>query len=157
MVAMQRVAEAAGMAELDHCTHLCVHPTYGTWISLRAVIVCNLPAADILQPEPQRSLLSGVEKERAIVAMKQALEAHENPKSLCEDLHGGGLESCERSMDIWRRWVALRDIVEVGKEYRFCQAQIDYHYTKDREQLRNIVLGNSKDGRHDEQARVASA
>jgi len=89
--------------------------------------------------------------------MKQALEAHENPKSLCEELHGGGLESCERSMDIWRRWVALRDIVEVGKEYRFCQAHIDYHYTKDRERLRDVVLNNSIDESHCFQAGVASA
>jgi len=142
MVAMQRVAEVAGMAELDHSTHLCVHETYGTWISLRAVIVCDLAAADLIAPEPQKSLLSADEKQRAAVALRQALEAHENPKLLCEELHGNGLESCERSLEIWRQWVALRDVVEVGKNYRFCQAQIEYHYTKDRCRLRDVVLEN---------------
>jgi len=142
MVAMQRVAEVAGMAQLDHSLHLSVHPTYGSWISLRAVVVCDLSGHELVRPKLVASLLSPEEKDEAAAALKRALSLHANPQKLCEDLHGEGMESCERSIDIWRKWIELRDVVKLGKEYRFADAQLEYHYTKNRSRLREAVLGS---------------
>lgn len=38
-VALQRCAQAIGLAHLDAASHLCLHPKYGPWFSLRAVLV----------------------------------------------------------------------------------------------------------------------
>lgn len=40
-MAIQRAAAAAGMAYLDTTTHLALHPTYGQWFSLRALILVD--------------------------------------------------------------------------------------------------------------------
>lgn len=38
-VAIQRMAHAAGLADLDQQTHLCLHPKFGPWFALRCVLV----------------------------------------------------------------------------------------------------------------------
>eukprot|EP00887_Chlorella_sp_A99_P006312 scaffold3.g6312.t1 len=38
-VAFQRMAHAAALAHLDERCHLCLHPKFGSWISLRACVV----------------------------------------------------------------------------------------------------------------------
>ena len=37
LVSMQRVADIAGLAELDYNTYLSIHRIYGPWIAFRAV------------------------------------------------------------------------------------------------------------------------
>ena len=49
------------------------------------------------------------------------------------------MESCDRGAPAWREWVALRDVVRLGRRYRFCEDQIKYHYTKDRAILRDML------------------
>jgi methylmalonic aciduria homocystinuria type C protein len=41
----------------------------------------------------------------------------------------------------WRAWLAVRESCPVGREYRYCDAQIEYHYTKDRAILRRALHG----------------
>jgi hypothetical protein len=36
-VALQRMAHHSGLAYLDHVSHLCLHPRFGPWFSLRCV------------------------------------------------------------------------------------------------------------------------
>jgi hypothetical protein len=45
LVAMQRLAHAIGVAHLHPGSQLCIHPTYGPWIALRAVVVFRIDAA----------------------------------------------------------------------------------------------------------------
>lgn len=39
----------------------------------------------------------------------------------------------------WRRWLAVRDACPVGRAHRYSDAQIAYHYTKDRGVLRDAL------------------
>ena len=38
-VALQRAAATAGLAYLDTTSHLCLHPKFGAWFALRAVLI----------------------------------------------------------------------------------------------------------------------
>ena len=146
MVAMQRAAECAGLAHLDPSTHLSIHPTFGAWLSLRAVVVLDLPGLGHVPPAPLASPLSDEEREEASRALQKAIVASSD--DLCKELHGPGrgggaggsrMESCDRGAPAWREWVALRDVVRLGRRYRFCEDQIKYHYTKDRAILRDML------------------
>ena len=45
LVALQRAAAASGFAAYDTATtHLCLHPTYGAWFALRAVVEVGVAA-----------------------------------------------------------------------------------------------------------------
>lgn len=43
VLSFQRLAHESGLAFLNPACHLCVHPVYGPWISLRAVVVLDAP------------------------------------------------------------------------------------------------------------------
>lgn len=48
-IAIQRMAQAAGLAQLEENSHLCVHPKFGPWIALRCALVFD----NVLYTEPQ--------------------------------------------------------------------------------------------------------
>lgn len=99
----QRLAAAAGLATLTP-THLLVHPTYGPWFALRAVIL-------VAGTAPATTPLAPYECDAATLqAFEHALVA-EGPES-------------------WRAWLAVRDACPLGREHRYGAAQIAYHYTK---------------------------
>lgn len=103
----QRIAVAAGLAALAP-THLLVHPTYGPWFALRAMLLCT--------GEPPRA--------SAPVA------------PACEATCGSCLVRFEIALaatgpDAWRAWLAVRDACPVGREHRYGDDQLAYHYTKD--------------------------
>lgn len=125
-IAIQRAAHAAGLARLAR-THLSIHPVHGPWIGLRAVLVCDLPGPAEPAPEPPDPC-SGCET-RCQALLDEAIAASRAD---------GDLETTPRSS--WRRWVAVRDACPVGREYRYYEDQIRYHYTKDKAVLRAAVL-----------------
>jgi hypothetical protein len=49
----------------------------------------------------------------------------------------------------WGNWLKLRDSVPIGKEYRYCNDQIAYHYLKDKSVLIRSLDDMHK--RHQEQ------
>ena len=58
--------------------------------------------------------------------MAAALRASDEA-NLCTQLHGA--KGMER--DVRMAWAALRDCVVVGREQRYSEEQLEYHYTKD--------------------------
>ena len=123
-VAMQRLAHLSGLAYLSP-SHLNVHATYGPWIALRAAIVIDIEGPSGPSPEPpnpcpdcERYCLP---RFRDAIAAAQATPA--------------GHTAIERH---WRLWLAVRDACPVGPSHRYGDAQIRYHYTKDREVLRRL-------------------
>lgn len=131
LVSMQRAAVASGLCYHDSETQLAIHPTFGAWHAYRAVLVLSTAAlADALAPSaPSRlpCLLSVAEKAKAHAAMAAALHASDEA-NLCTQLHGAkGME-----IDVRLAWAALRDCVRLGAEHRYSEAQLVYHYTKDR-------------------------
>lgn len=113
-IAIQRLAHVAGLARLVP-SNLSVHPTYGPWISLRAVLVADVTGPP--GPPPAAS----------------------NQCDDCEHACLAALRQATAEPDDWRRWLAIRDACPVGRSHRYDELQIRYHYTKDREALRCAV------------------
>ncbi len=114
-VAIQRVAHVAGLAYLTP-SHLSVHPIYGPWIALRAVVVVNADGP----------------AEAPTLAAPCDCAAHCGPHlaAALGRVSTGTPESAEVKRD-WRAWLAVRDACPVGREYRYSEQQIRYHYTND--------------------------
>lgn len=90
---MLRAAELSGLAYYSPTTHLCMHPTYGPWFALRAVVVFDCDGPDPAGFTPLACPHPDLEA-AAADAMKQ-LEAK------------GGLANWQAH---WREWAELRSI-----------------------------------------------
>ena len=130
LVSMQRVAIVCGMCYHDTETQLAIHPKFGAWVAFRAVVVFDAPGDAVPTPERLGCLMSEEEKVAAREAMAAALRASDEA-NLCTQLHGE--KGMER--DVRLAWAALRDCVAVGREARYSEAQLTYHYTKDKKVL----------------------
>jgi methylmalonic aciduria homocystinuria type C protein len=108
----QRIASAAGLAWLAP-THLLVHPTYGTWFALRAVLLAPGTPPPVAPP----------------VAPPCVCDA------ACRDAYDAAVRAIGDPSD-WTPWLALRDACPVGRQHRYGDNQIRYHYTKDKSALR---------------------
>ncbi len=99
-VLIQQLAVSSGLAYKSDTSKLCVHPTYGPWIGLRAAVVFNIPT----------------QKTLAI-------------SSVCDCTQGCQSNAKKVTAD-WKSWLAVREACPVGKHHRYSQEQILYHYTK---------------------------
>ena len=100
---LQRLAVVTGLGAMAP-SRLVVHPIYGPWFALRAVIViagAPVTCAPIVQPC------------RCEAPCTDALEA--------------ALEA--RGPESWRAWLAVRDACTL-RAWRYSDDQIRYHYTK---------------------------
>jgi methylmalonic aciduria homocystinuria type C protein len=102
----QRIAVATGLGVLAP-TQLVIHPIYGPWFALRAIVLVD-GAAPPPPVEPTVPCCTGDCVARLDVAV------------------GSG---------DWRAWLAVRDACNVGRDYRYSDQQITYHYTKNRSLL----------------------
>lgn len=118
-VAMQRLAQVAGLAYLSE-SHLSVHPQFGPWIGLRAAL--SLP---VLGPAPRAPLVHpcGGCAGRCLPAFERARQA----------MRGQLTEEAARNH--WQTLLACRDACPTGRDYRYADGQIRYHYLKDGQQL----------------------
>jgi methylmalonic aciduria homocystinuria type C protein len=125
LVAIQRLAEVAGLALLSP-GHLSVHPVYGPWIALRAAISFDVPGpterAVPLEP-PCNACGAG------------CLPAFERARASLLAPGGGD----------WHAWLACRDACPLGREHRYDDAQIAYHYGKNRDLLLRLVAEEPSD------------
>jgi methylmalonic aciduria homocystinuria type C protein len=117
MVAMQRLAEISGLAALAPA-NLSVHPQFGPWIALRAAVVLDLPGP---VERPHMPLACDACQRGCLPAFQRA--------------RASWLGSAT-SDNGWRLWLAVRDGCPLGREHRYCDEQIAYHYTKDPQILR---------------------
>lgn len=102
---MQRLAVATGLGTLAP-TQLVIHPVYGPWFALRAAIVGDgEPVARAARPAP------------ACTCAAPCREAFARA-------------SVARGPESWRAWLAVRDACPVGREHRYDDDQLEYHYTK---------------------------
>ena len=101
----QRIAVAAGLATLAP-SNLAIHPIYGPWFALRAIVLVTGAALTRLLPRAPCECATGCTSafERACAAA--------GPQA-------------------WRDWVAVRDACCVGRDHRYRDDQLAYHYTKD--------------------------
>jgi methylmalonic aciduria homocystinuria type C protein len=115
---IQRIAAHAGLVHLQP-SHLCVHPVHGPWIAMRAVIVLDADGPSPVAPGPAPCDCA----RGCLPAFERAAALGWNPDD----------------EPTWRAWVAIRDACPLGKDRRYPDAQIRYHYGKDRAALMNAV------------------
>ena len=116
-VPIQRIAHAAGLAWLSPA-NLSIHPHFGPWIGLRAVVVFDLPGPHA------------------------AVAALDDPCGHCDRACLPAFEAARHDADLkqtWRDWLAIRDACPLGRAHRYGEDQIAYHYTKDLDILRHAV------------------
>jgi cyanocobalamin reductase (cyanide-eliminating) / alkylcobalamin dealkylase len=121
-IAIQRVAHASGLAHLSP-SQLSIHPTYGPWWALRAVIIVDRdgPEARPRAPDPCTAC-----SKPCLGAFDRALAA--------TDLNRPG--EVERH---WRPWANVREVCPEGQSFRYADDQLRYHYAKDRSVLHLLV------------------
>jgi len=118
---MQRLAHRAGLAYLAPCA-LNVHAVYGPWIALRAVVVFDARGPDGPPPEPPNPCPD---------CATACLPAFARAAAALRDNPGAAIGLG----DTWRLWLAVRDACPVGRDHRYSEAQIAYHYRNDRSVL----------------------
>ena len=119
VVAMQQLAHLSGLAHLSP-SHLNVHPDYGPWIALRAVVVTK-------QPGPTEPRTAPIPCQNCDHDCVQAFE-----KAVALDPPATGHHG---STAHWRAWLAVRDACPTGRTWRYSDQQIEYHYTHNRRVL----------------------
>lgn len=121
VIPLQRIADRGGLAHLGPA-FLSVHPIWGPWFGLRAVVVVDAEGP----PGESRGA--------------------PNPCSKCQApcvpalVHARGLVSglsldAQTISRTWRAWLSARDACPVGREHRYDADQTEYHYTKRRDLL----------------------
>jgi len=120
-VSMLHAAEASGLAHVGPA-HLAVHAEHGPWLGLRAVVVVD--AAPLHDGPPASPSPCAGCAAPCVGALDRALAAT------------GALPRGQGEIaSAWRAWVAVRDACPVGTASRYGEAQLRYHYTKDRRSL----------------------
>ncbi len=115
---LQHWAQQLGVLALSP-SHLSVHRDYGPWLALRALVVIDAEAGPehVFLPETEPcGSCSGpcrIPFEQAALASAQ-------------------LAGTRRVTDHWQQWLAVRDACPLGKQYRYSEPQILYHYARDR-------------------------
>ena len=137
-VAMQRLADVAGLASLTPAM-LCVHPSFGPWIALRAVVLFDV--APPPGPAPAMALACHDCAERCAPALARAQEAVlARERRAADEVERAGGDPVAPD---WTLWLAVRDACPVGREHRYPDAYLRYVYTKDTDVLRGAVAGRS--------------
>jgi len=96
----QQLAVAAGLGAISE-THLVIHPEYGPWFALRAAIV--VPGAPPPSAQIPRPCRCGAPCREALA------------RAVAGD-------------DDWRAWLAVRDACPIGRQHRYSEDQLAYHY-----------------------------
>ncbi|KAH9256050.1 hypothetical protein BASA81_005826 [Batrachochytrium salamandrivorans] len=107
LVAFQRLAQVTGICVLDLDLHLCVHPVFGPWFALRALVVLDEPSAMLQKPSLPVIELDKGEVQQSVQWLERALKTLE-----------------------WTSWAEMRKCISLGKEHRYSKAQLIYHYSK---------------------------
>jgi len=122
VVPIQRIAQVAGLASLAP-SHFSIHPVYGPWLALRAIVVFDVdgptelptvragPCAHCSEPcmPPLRDALAHAERDSVPLAL-----------AIRND---------------WRAWARVRQVCPVGQAEKYSDAQTEYHYTKNKKCL----------------------
>jgi methylmalonic aciduria homocystinuria type C protein len=109
-IPLQAVAVASGLGTLAP-TGLVIHPVFGPWFALRAVIV------EPGEPPPAREPIR-----RTCECGAPCLDALARAQAA-------------RGPEAWRAWLAVRDACPIGREHRYSDEQILYHYGRNRDRL----------------------
>ncbi|MBI2026197.1 MAG: hypothetical protein HYS98_00050 [Deltaproteobacteria bacterium] len=122
----QRLARFSGLADLSP-SFLNIHPTFGPWFALRAVVSLNIEYM-LRLPRPVQGLAMTVEIcsacSKPCMPFFKIAAAVKQPRN-------------DELKNNWKQWLAVRGACPMGNEYRYTQDQIKYHYKKEISILQN--------------------
>jgi cyanocobalamin reductase (cyanide-eliminating) / alkylcobalamin dealkylase len=110
---IQRLAEQVGLAAPSP-SHLVIHPVHGPWLGLRAVLVVDVEGPASATPALERPCQGC--SAPCVPALARAVAASGSPLSASS--------IAQHASD----WIAVRDVCPVGRESRYDDAQLSYHY-----------------------------
>lgn len=133
LIAFQRLCDESNLARLDKNSYLCIHKTYGPWMALRALIVLNNQYQHNSNLQSKYSLndICTYKEQQNVIKQWKEIQA-----VLYNDTNDN--KDNKEIMESWRYWLKLRDCYDIGKNYRYSDDQILYHYTTDLNILKNI-------------------
>lgn len=115
-VSLLHAAKASGFAQISPA-HIAIHPTYGLWFGMRAVITFDV------SPQENETDISAFACNACDAPCRNILD-----KLLLDK--GNSWDACT-----WQERASVRDACPVGAESRYCETQNYYHYTKDKSVL----------------------
>jgi len=127
---MQRAAAATGLVGMAPC-HLTIHRRVGLWFGLRAVLMFGVEGPE----EPLWSSpfpCAGCEDQPCVPLLERAL-GREVPGAEAPPMNGVRRR--------WEPWLAMRDACPHGREHRYGELQVGYHYSKQRRYLMEALEG----------------
>ena len=136
LVDFQRLSDVAGLAPLDPDSHLCVHKEYGPWFALRALLVLDAGYSD----DPSGSTncsARGAQTADDICSLKEREQVRRQWQRIQHALFDEK-SNRKKPVESWRYWLALRDAYDIGRQHRYSEDQLTYHYTSDLDVLRRI-------------------
>ena len=121
---IQKIAHEIGLAFLS-AGHFNIHPQFGPWFALRALV--------LLPTEPAPTVQKAFNPSDPSIELQAA--------RLFQQLYQQTMTSSEAHpiQNHWRSWLTLRDLYEVGRGHRYSEEQIQYHYTHDRTVLESGI------------------
>ncbi|KAJ3180135.1 hypothetical protein HDU85_004138 [Gaertneriomyces sp. JEL0708] len=133
-VHFQRLSHVARLAFHNQHCYLCVHPTYGPWMALRAAIIVDMdgPPKHGKLPELSDPYPAGNVRIQELLSELR-----------CRAV-ANGLTLTDVYRDNWETLLEIRDAAGqfLGKSietHRYGTNQISYHYTKDKDYLWNSI------------------
>ena len=126
---IQKIAHESGLAFLS-AGQFNIHPQFGPWFALRALVLVATESAPAVKKayNPCKPSIE-IRAARKFQQLRQQTLTPADPHPIQNN---------------WRAWLALRDLYETGKTYRYSEAQIRYHYTHDRSVLEQAGDGTEK-------------
>lgn len=119
---IQRIARAAGLATISP-SHFSIHPMYGPWLALRAVVIFDMDG-----PNDRARLMSSP----CDSCSQPCMSALSDALAMAEQ-RGEPLQVATRRD--WRQWARVRQLCPLGREHEYSDPQLEYHYTKNRQLL----------------------
>ncbi len=114
-ILFQKLAQSAGLAHLGPA-QLSLHPTYGPWIAFRAVAVFDARCAT--EPSRPADPCSSCPGQPCMGSLQRAVAR-------------GGAAT-------WEDWLAVRDACPEGKDRRYPDEQVRFHYAANAELARAL-------------------
>ncbi|KAI9106053.1 hypothetical protein DFS34DRAFT_602005 [Phlyctochytrium arcticum] len=132
-VHFQKLCALAGVAYRNPHCFLCVHPVYGPWMALRAVIVIDQDGPSLTEPwheVPNPCPQTNSEVVEMCARLREQVNAEDGP--IAEALH-------KRTKQLIEIRDATGRYLESVEQYRYGSLQLNYHYTKDKRFLRDAL------------------
>jgi hypothetical protein len=118
---MQRVATATGLVGMAPC-RLAIHRQLGLWFGLRAVLV--FPTEGPAEPRWSAPFPCASCAQRPCLPMLE--------RALGRGVDGAEPPAIMGVRGNWSPWLAMRDSCPQGRQHRYGDGQIAYHYSKQR-------------------------